>query len=241
MVLITSTRTGPVSEDLRARAEVLRPVLKTFPHDPADARKHARQAGVVDEQRANVRAALDTAREEAESLGRLERRRRRDEFTRRIDQAQARVDRLDTEHADLQAQVDDERAQTDTWLSANRDALAELVALEAELADRAEDERHARIVATLRQPPDPILQRLGPRPDDPAAREAWDQAAAHLSDYEHAYGQPPEDQPPHGGQRRRAWEEVQASHADALARSPDAPADVVTPAPEHDAGPDLGL
>jgi hypothetical protein len=41
MVLITSTRTGPVSEDLRARAEVLRPVLKTFPHDPADARVSA--------------------------------------------------------------------------------------------------------------------------------------------------------------------------------------------------------
>lgn len=162
------------SADLRARAEVLRPVLTTFPHDPAEARKHARQAGALDQQRATVRAAIDAAREEAQSLGRLERRRRRDEFTCRIDQAQARVDRLDNEHADLQTQVDDEQAETATWLLANRDALGELVALETELADRADSERHDRIVATLREPSDPILQRLGPRPDDPAARESWD-------------------------------------------------------------------
>jgi len=117
--------------------------------------------------------------------------------------------------------------------------LAELVALEVELADREDRERTDRITTTLREPPGAILQRLGPRPDEPAAREAWDLAAAHLSDYQHAYGELPEDQPPRGGRQRRTWEEVQRSHADALERSPDAPADATLPAVDVDPGPDL--
>jgi cytosine/adenosine deaminase-related metal-dependent hydrolase len=137
----------------------------------------------------------------------------------------------------VDAHVAAQRDQTDAWLAVNGDALAELVALEVELTDRENRDRTDRITTTLREQSSMILQRLGPRPDDPAAREAWDLAAAHLSDYQHAYGQPPEDERPRGGQRRRAWEEVQRSHADALDRFPDAPDDLAcqpprpTPAP----------
>ena len=118
--------------------------------------------------------------------------------------------------------------------------MAELVALEVELADREDRERTDRITTTLREPPGTILQRLGPRPDEPAAREAWDLAAAHLSDYQHAYGELPQDQPPPGGRQRRTWEEVQRSHADALDRLPDAPDDLTVPTAAPDSGLDLG-
>jgi hypothetical protein len=69
------------------------------------------------------------------------------------------------------------------------------------------------------------------------ATVAADRAAAHLSDYQHAYGQPPEPERPRGGHRRRAWEEVQRSHADALDRLPDAPDDLTVPTAAPDSGP----
>jgi hypothetical protein len=227
------------SQNLRDHASALRPLLSTFPHDPAEARKHARQADYLDERGASARAAIDAARDEADALGRLERRRRRDEVARRIDHAETQLHRLDHDHTKLQAQIHDERTQTDAWLAANGDALCELVAIETELLDRAKHDRQDRVTATLHDPPEPITLRVGARPDDPTAREAWDRAAAHLSDYQDTYGQLPEDQPPHNGSHRRAWTEVQRSHAEALQRSPHAPG-VEIPAADADLGPDLG-
>src|SRR3954469_7953920 len=68
------------SNALHKRVEALRPVVSGFPHDPAQAGKQARQADDLAARRADVHEAIEAAREEADSLGRLERRRRRDEF-----------------------------------------------------------------------------------------------------------------------------------------------------------------
>jgi len=86
---------GRDTEALHERVEALRPVVSGFPHDPAEARKQARQADDLAARRAAVDEAIEAAREEADSLGRLERRRRRDEFVRRIDRAQDTLAELD--------------------------------------------------------------------------------------------------------------------------------------------------
>ena len=83
---------------------------------------------------------------------------------------------------------------------------------------------------------------MGPRPNDPPAREQWDRAAAYLDDYRRAFGQPPGDELPGRAdyRQRHAWEDVHKAATKALEMHPERPL-VERPGPQldHDIG--LGL
>jgi hypothetical protein len=70
--------------------------------------------------------------------------------------------------------------------------LIEATAAENELASRRAD-AHWRATRTAALDPDPALEReLGKRPDEPAARERWERAAAAHESYRLQYGELPE-------------------------------------------------
>jgi hypothetical protein len=113
-----------------------------------------------------------------------------------------------------------------------------------ELHDHDRQARERRINDIRRDPPAWVTQRVGPRPDAPAAREQWDRAAASLDDYRHAFGHPPDDKPPDRGdyRERDAWKEVHKAAAKALEIHPERPV-VERPPPQlsHDIGLGIGL
>jgi hypothetical protein len=129
------------------------------------------------------------------------------------------------------------------WFDEHGDELAELAAAKVELGDRDGKARDRRINDVRRDPPEWVTERLGRRPDDPAAREHWDRAAAHLEDYRHAFGQPPGDELPDRGdyRQRHAWEQVHDAATKALEVHPERPV-VERPPPQlhRDIGLDIG-
>jgi hypothetical protein len=136
-----------------------------------------------------------------------------------------------------------DRHERHDWFDRHGDELAQLAAARLELHDRGAQDREERINDIRRDPPDWVTDRIGPRPDEPAAREHWDRAAAHLDDYREAFGHPPtSERPPRGDHRdRHAWEDVHRSAAKAIVLHPDQPTIQLPPQLDRDLGLDLGL
>jgi hypothetical protein len=106
------------------------------------------------------------------------------------------AERLDQELWGLERQVYIDRHERHDWFDRHGDELAQLAAARLELHDRGAQDREERINDIRRDPPDWVTDRIGPRPDEPAAREHWDRAAAHLDDYREAFGHPPTSERP---------------------------------------------
>lgn len=150
---------------------------------------------------------------------------------------------LDERVSGLAHRVDVDRHERAAWFDRHGDELVEVCAAKLELRDRDGKARERRVDEIRRDLPGWVTERLGSRPDDPAAREQWDRAAAHLDDYRHAFGQPPGDEPPGRGdyRERRAWEQVHQAAAKALEVHPERPV-VQRPPPQlhRDIGLDIG-
>ena len=159
---------------------------------PAQARR-ARDAELLAHATAratNSQERLTAARAELEALGRFQRR-DREILQRRVDGLEAALTaarRELTERTDAAAGID-----ADRWVDQHEMTLLEATAAERELADRRAD-AHWRATQAATLDPDPAIERnLGPRPDEPAARERWKRTAAAYESYQLQYGELPTD------------------------------------------------
>lgn len=199
---------------------------------PAQARR-AKDAERLAHAAARVTATeqrLATARDELDALGRFNRR-QRDELHRRIHGLEAALDAARhqlAERTDAAAGID-----PDVWVEQHEITLLEATAAEHELADRRA-EAHWRATHAAALDPDPAIERaLGERPDEPAARERWERAAAAQESYRLQYGELPGSHDPTGLADRQAadWQ-----HAHELIEKLTATRDIRSYA---DIGPDL--
>jgi hypothetical protein len=230
-------------EALAERAERLDEVVKTFPHHRVEAARRADQLSRLrDEQRkahehvGQQLARLDKLGPLSRIFGRHER-----EFTEQtLAGWTERAQEYDEQVADLAQRVDADHHERAAWFQEHGGEFIELTAAKVERHDRDSQARERRINDIRRDPPTWVTERVGPRPDDPAARKQWDRAAAHLDDYRHAFGSPPGDEPPSRGdyRQRHAWEDVHKDAATALEMHPERPL-VERPPPEHHR--DIGL
>ena len=100
-------------------------------------------------------------------------------------------------------------AAGERWLEQNGAALAELCAAERELIRRREADYDRAIREARIDPPEQIREHLGERPENISGREAWDDAAAALLDYEHRFGELPGPDEPATLRQARAWRSLQ--------------------------------
>jgi conjugative relaxase-like TrwC/TraI family protein len=144
---------------------------------------------VLDAQRTQTAGELAAARSAAstaEAQLRNARRRDRSVARERLHGARTAVETWQTRLADLDAQRDELVARSgdpDAWLDAQRSALARLAAAETELARRARITRGEALRWVTINPPAYITSELGPRPEDPTRRAAWDRAARTIETY----------------------------------------------------------
>jgi hypothetical protein len=233
-------------EALAEQAEQLDELVKTFPHHRVETAQRAAQLSRLrDEQReAHENVGRQLAR--LDRLGRLSRvfGRHEREFTEQtLASWTERAQEHDDQVAELTQQVDADRHERAAWLQQRGGELIELSAAKVELHARDRQTRERRINDIRRDPPAWVSERVGSRPHDPTAREQWDRAAAYLDDYRHAFGHPPDNEPPSRGdyRQRHAWGDVHKATAKALAMHPERPL-VERPPPQldHDIGLGLG-
>jgi len=231
---------------LAERAERLDELAETFPHNRVEAAQRADQLSRLREHHREAHEQIGRELARLHRLGPLSRifGHREREFT---EQALASCTEgahdYDEQVAKLAPRVDADRHERTAWFHEHGSELIDLAAAKVELRDRDDQSRGRRIDAIRSDPPAWVTERVGPRPDDPIAREQWDRAAAHLDDYRHAFRQLPGDElPGRGGdyRQRHAWEQVHKDAAKALELHPERPL-VERPAPQlgHDIG--LGL
>jgi hypothetical protein len=233
-------------EALVARAERLDELVKTFPqHQVEAARRADRLTRLCDEQReAHEHIGRELAR--LHRLGPLSRifGRHEREFTEHaLASWTDRAQDYDEQVAELTQRVDADRHERATWFQDHGEEFIELSAAKVELHDRDRQARARRINDIRRDPPAWVTEGVGPRPDHPAAREHWDRAAAHLDDYRHAFGPPPDAEPPSLDDYRQshAWDDVQKDAAKALESHPERPlVERSAPQLDHDIGLGLG-
>jgi conjugative relaxase-like TrwC/TraI family protein len=230
-------------EALAERAERLDELAKTFPHNRAEAAQRADQLSRLrDEQReAHENVGRELARwDQLGPLSRIFGRHEREFTAQALVSWSERAQEYDEQVADLAHRVDVDRHERAAWFEEHGDEFIELAAGKVELRDRDDNSRARRIDDIRRDPPAWVTERVGPRPDDPTAREQWDRAAAHLDDYRNAFGQLPGDELPGRAdyRQRHAWEDVHKAAAKALEMHPEPPL-IERPPPEHHH--DIGL
>ena len=187
-------------EALAERAERLDDALTTFPHNRVEAAQRADQLSRLRDERReaheHIGRAAGTAGPARPALAASSAGTERELTEQALASWTERAQDYDEQVAELA------RASTSTTTSAqpgstdHGDEFIELAAAKVELRDRDGQARERRIDDIRRDPPAWVTERLGPRPDDPIAREQWDRAAAHLDDYRHAFGHPPGDEHP---------------------------------------------
>jgi conjugative relaxase-like TrwC/TraI family protein len=234
-------------EALAERAERLDAVVKTFPHQYVEAARRADQLSRLREEQREAHENVGRGLARWDQLGPLSRVFGRADraFT---EQALAswteRAQESDEQVAELARRVDKDRQERAGWFDEHGGEFIEFSAARVELHARDRQAREGRINDIRRDPPAWVTERVGPRPDDSAAREQWDRAAAYLADYRHAFGHPPDSEPPsHGDYRQRhAWEDLHKAAAKALERHPERQL-VERPPPQlsHDIGLDIGM
>jgi conjugative relaxase-like TrwC/TraI family protein len=227
---------------LAEQAERLDGLVKTFPHNRVEAAQRADQLSRLrNEQReAHEHIGQELARlHRLSPLSRIFGRHQREFTEQALASWTERAQDYDEQVAELAARVDVDLNERAAWFDAHGSEFIELAAAKVELRDRDDGSRGRRIDDIRRDPPAWVTERVGPRPDDPTAREQWDRAAAHLDDYRHAFGQPPSQELPDRGdyRQRHAWEDVHKDAAKALEMHPERPL-VERPPPEltHDIG-----
>ncbi|NLT06625.1 MAG: relaxase domain-containing protein [Solirubrobacterales bacterium] len=132
---------------------------------------------------------LAETRDQLDATSRLRRQTRAglQERVRYIERAVARQREVLAERVEAADSFD-----LDAWLDQNDQHIAEAAAADRELASRRDQAHHdAHHHLGLDTQPE-IHERIGPRPDNPADRDAWDQAAATLDTYHRHYGQHPD-------------------------------------------------
>jgi hypothetical protein len=235
---------GDISrETLGERAERLDELVETFPQRRVEAAQRADQLTRLREHQreAHEHVGLELARwDELGPLSRIFSRHQREFTEHALASWTERAQDYDKQVAELAPRVDADRHERAAWFHEHGGKFIDLAAATVELRDRDDNSREQRIDNIRRDPPAWITERVGPRPDDPTAREQWDRAAAHLDDYRHAFGAPPGAELPDRGDysQRNAWEEVHKNAAKALELHPERPL-VEHPPPQHSH--DIGL
>jgi conjugative relaxase-like TrwC/TraI family protein len=169
-------------ERLVSETAHLRSLLEHAPQQRADIDALDAQRAQTADELAAARGAATTAEHELHSAGWRERRvaRERLEGARAaVDTWQARLEDLDNRRAELVDRMGD----PDAWLAAHRDGLARLAAAETELARRQRVTRGEALRWVTVEPPMYVTNHLGPRPEDPTRRAAWDRAARTIETY----------------------------------------------------------
>jgi hypothetical protein len=234
-------------ETLAEQAERLDELAKTFPHNRVEAAQRADQLSRLREHQREAHEHIGRQLAQLDRLGPLSRvlgRANRRFSEEALASWSQRAQEYDEQVAELGHRVDVDRHERAAWFEERGGEFAELSAAKVELHDRDRHARERRVDDLRHDPPAWVIQRLGPRPDAPAAREQWDRAAASLDDYRHAFGHPPGDKPPDRGdyRERDAWKEVHEAAAKALEIHPERPVvERPPPALSHDIGLEIGL
>jgi hypothetical protein len=233
-------------ERLEERADQLDARLATFPHNQVVATRREQRLAAVRDELGEAHERIGEQRARLDRLGPLSRlfgRAVHDDAERALANWANRAETLDREAWGLERDVYVDRHEREQWFDRHGDELMEVAAAKLELHRRDGQARERRISDIRRDPPDWVTERLGPRPDDPAARPQWDRAAAHLDDYREAFGHLPAERAPelHDYRQRHAWEQVHDAAAKALELHPERPT-VQRPPPRihRDTGLDLG-
>ncbi|MDP8942913.1 MAG: hypothetical protein M3N16_02150 [Actinomycetota bacterium] len=179
------------TEQLAAEAERLGPLLSTY---PADAREAERDAVEAEQAALRAQAAEERlARSQAELAAlRIWERAPRAELERRIAYQSEVAERLRSEAEARAAQGQIGRQAGDEWMERHGADAAHLVAVERELAERRVAERAATLRELAVDPPDYVVEAIGPRPDGLAGRDEWADAAARLEEYRERFGHEPD-------------------------------------------------
>jgi conjugative relaxase-like TrwC/TraI family protein len=117
------------------------------------------------------------------------------------DDLRGQLERLQSQHAYVDGlysrtvqNIANERAANDpvAWIDRHADDIRYLRALEQELLVRDRRAERQLIVAAQIDPPDHITAVLGPRPENHAARPAWERGVAAIETYRHRHHIPPD-------------------------------------------------
>ncbi len=197
------------TDELASEAERLAPLLATYPDGAREPEREAAEAeqAVLRAQAAEER--LDRSREERAAL-RIWERAPRAELERRIAYQSEVAERLRGEAEARAAQGEIGREAGAEWMERHGADAAHLVAIERELAERRVAERAATLRELAVDPPNYVIEAIGPRPDGLAGREEWARAAAELGDYQERFGQVPDlELPPRADPVEcAAWDDV---------------------------------
>lgn len=132
---------------------------------------------------------------------------------------------------DQRAAVIDQAGDPDAWLHQHRAHIARLAAVETELHRRQQITQVEAMRRLTIDPPRYVTDELGPRPDQPTTRRAWDRGSRAIEDYRRTHGRsiPHDrsglgDRPTDAGHRRAHIAATrQLDHAKIERRAPDAP------------------
>jgi AAA domain len=238
-----NTLGGRPQEELAARAERLDALLKTFLHQRVEAARRVDELTRLRADQGDAHERIGEQRARLDHLGPLSRltgRRERELIEHALATWADRAEELDEQVRLLEHHVDVDRHERAAWFDEHGGELVQLAAANLEMHDRELKARERRIDDIRRDPPEWVTDRLGPRPDEPVAREHWDRAAAHLDDYRQAFGHPPNNERSGRGdyRERDAWKQVHEATTKALEVHPERP---LVPHPPPQLQRDIGL
>jgi len=170
-------------ERLLSETAHLRTILERAPRQRAEIDALDAQRAQTADELANARATAMVAEAQLRDAGWRERKVARERLhgaQAALETWQARLEDLDNRRAEL---VDDRAGDPDAWLDAQRGGLARLAAAETELARRQRVTRGEALRWVTIEPPAYVTNHLGPRPEDPTRRAAWDRAARTIETY----------------------------------------------------------
>jgi hypothetical protein len=174
-------------ERLLSETAHLRSLLERAPGQRAEIDALDAQRAQTADELANARATAMVAEARLRDAGWRERKVARERLhgaQAAVDTWQARLEDLDARRAELV----DRAGDPDAWLDAHRAGLARLAAAETELARRQGVTRSEALRWVTIEPPAYVTNHLGPRPEDPTRRAAWDRAARTIETYRQRLG-----------------------------------------------------
>ena len=169
-------------ERLVSETAHLRTLLERAPEQRAEIDALDNRGAQIADELTSARAAATIAEAQLRDAGWRERRlarERLDGARAAVETWQARLEDLEGRRVELVAGGGD----PDAWLEAHRAGLARLAAAETELARRQRVTRGEALRWVTIEPPAYVTDRLGPRPEDPTCRAAWDRAARTIETY----------------------------------------------------------
>lgn len=169
---------------LLSEAAHLRQVLETAPATPVRARLDALAASRIEAAADLDRAAARRSAAEHELAGAPRRHRpmlakRLEGYDQAVTQWRNRLAAIDAERSAIVSRHGD----PDAWIATRESTLQQLAGVETELLRRARVREAEALRMVTIAPPDHVVAELGPRPDDPTARRAWDAGARAIESY----------------------------------------------------------